>query len=178
MSRMGPFGLRKGMTLAELAGAPREIGIGKYLVSSVPRPHSAFESYALQVTPKTGLSWIKAIGHTIQTSVYGIELQTAFDDLESKLERIYGKGKRTDLLMPGSIWNEPRDWMQAILNKERFLMTMWSAEHGSQLPDALQSVGLVVGAIESDSGFVAVEYAFDNKTESEAEIAAAEDDAL
>jgi len=140
MSKKGPFGFWMGMTLEEVGGEPNEIAPAKYLLVTVPKPHSAFESYALQIIPKCGLSWIKAIGHTIQTSVYGVELQKAFDSLQKKLAASYGKGNRTDFLMPGSIWNEPRDWMQSLLNKERYLMAVWSSEHSSTLTNSLMSV--------------------------------------
>ena len=118
------------------------------------------------------------IGHTIQTSVYGVELQTAFDSLEKKLSATYGKGKRTDFLMPDSIWNEPRDWMQSFLNRERYLLKVWSSEHGSTLADSLMSVGLVVGALDVNSGNISIEYSFENIASAEAEISAAEDEAL
>jgi hypothetical protein len=114
MIRKGPFGLWMGMTREEIGSESNEVAPGKYRVVTVPKPHSAFESFVLQITPKCGLSWVKAFGHKIETSVYGVELQTAFDSLEKKLFATYGKSNRTDFLMPDSIWNEPRDWMHAV----------------------------------------------------------------
>jgi hypothetical protein len=178
MNRKGPFGFWMGMRLEEIGAEPEEVAPLKYRVVNAPKPHSAFESYILQITPQYGLSWVKAIGHTIQTSVYGIELKTAFESLERKLSAIYGKFERTDFLMPDSIWNEPRDWMQSLLNKERYLMTMWSPEHGSVLVDSLQSVLLVVGIFDLNSGYIGIEYSFENISSAEKEISAAEDESL
>lgn len=178
MSRNGPFGFWMGMTLEEVGGAPEKIAQWKYRVVTVPKPHSAFGTYELQITPRCGLSCIEAIGHTIQTSVYGVDLKTAFDSLEKRLSAIYGKGKRIDFLMLDSIWNEPRYWMRSLLNKERYLTTAWSPEHGSTLENSLISVGLVASAIDENSGYIAVVYSFENIASAEAEASAAEDEAL
>jgi hypothetical protein len=178
MSKKGPFGLWMGMSLGEFETAPIEVAPTKYRVTTVPKPHSAFESYVLQITPMNGLAWIKAIGHTIHTSAYGIELRTAFEVMEKKLSATYGKEKKTDILLHDSIWNEPRDWMQSILSRERFLMTEWSAANGSSLPETLSSVALITGAIDTENGYIAIEYSFENAEEAETEIAAAEDEAL
>jgi len=178
MSRKGPFGLGMGMTTADFDTALEEIAPGKYRIASVPKPHSAFEVYILQITPKNGLSWIKAIGKAIQTSVYGIELKSAFDSMKTKLAATYGKNQLSDFLMRDSIWNEPRDWMQSILNKERILMALWEPAHGSTLGDSLSSIALVAGAIDTTSGYMAIEYSFENIQAGETELAALEDEAL
>jgi hypothetical protein len=57
-------------------------------------------------------------------------------------------------------------------------MTVWSSQHSSTLADSLISVGLVASAIEENSGYIAIEYSFANIASAEAEIAAAEDEAL
>jgi hypothetical protein len=178
MSRKGPFGLWMGMRLDELNSPYTEVVRGKYKPESVPIPHSAFESYVLQVTPKSGLSWAKAIGKTIQTSVFGVELKSSFDTMEGKLVATYGKGHRTDLLMNGSIWNEPKEWMMSMVKKERFLMTEWSAKYGSSLVDSLISVFLVASALNTSSGYIAIEYSFENKPMGDTELSALEDQAL
>ncbi len=181
MSHKGPFGLWMGMTTDDLRAAqisPTEVAPGKYQFDNVPKPHSFFESYVAQVAPKAGLSWIKAIGKTTPTSVFGIELKAAFDTLESKLEKTYGRFDRTDLLLTDSIWDEPRDWMQSLLSRERYLMTEWSKANGSNLSDSLISLALVCSAIDTDSGYIAIEYTFENEAAADAEISSAEDDAL
>ena len=164
--------------LDKLGIRSQAISPGKYRLDAVPKPHSAFEGYVVQIAPRAGLSWIKGIGTTIESSVFGLELKGAFDALESKLASTYGRFNRTDMLLPDSIWNEPREWMQSLLNRERYLLTGWSREHGSSLPDSLQSVGLVCTAIDTESGFLGLEYSFENEPLAEAEISAAEDDAL
>ena len=178
MSNKGPFGLWMGMTLEEVGTSLEQVAPGKYITATVPRPHSAFENYVLQIAPRCGLSWIKAIGKTIPTSVFGLELRSAFDAMETKLDASYGRHSRTDVLLPGSIWNEPGDWMQSFLQRERVLMSQWAPEHKSALKDSIMSVGLILCVADSTSGYICIEYSFENGGASDAELAKLEDDVL
>jgi hypothetical protein len=45
MSKNGPFGLSKGMSVEEIGTDLIDIGNSKYCSASVPRPHSSFEKY-------------------------------------------------------------------------------------------------------------------------------------
>ena len=85
--------------------------------------------------------------------------------------------KRTDLLLNGSIWDEPRDFMMGLLNRERYLLTEWSSQ-ATLVSDALAEVGLVASALDGTSGYISVEYSFENAAAAEAEMATAEDQAL
>lgn len=174
----GPFGLDMGMTLKDIGGKPEKVANGKYKLTSVPKPHSAFESYIVQVAPKGGLCWIKAIGKDIQTSAYGIELKSAFNDMKGKLEKTYGKHNITDQLMPGSIWNEPNEFMMAMIKKERYLMAIWNADNGSTLGDNIKQIVLIASPSSRDTGYISIEYSFSNEEACEAELAAQEDGAL
>jgi hypothetical protein len=178
MSSSGPFGLWMGMTANDFSLPLEEVSSCKFWAPEVPKPHSAFSRYVVVITPARGLSWIKAVGRDISTSGYGIEVQSAFEGMEAKLANAYGKSKKIDLLMHDSIWNEPRDWMQGLLNNERFLMAEWSKDTGATLANSLASVALVVGVNDTSTGYIAIEYSFENFADAEAEIAAMEDDAL
>jgi hypothetical protein len=87
MPESGPFGLWMGMKLPDLSAPHEEVAPFKYRITSPPKPHSAFDSYVLQIAPVTGLSWIKAIGKTITTSSFGTDLIGKFDEMEQKLEK-------------------------------------------------------------------------------------------
>ena len=173
----GPFGLEKGMTLKQIDNA-QQVAPGKYKVTSVPKPHSAFDTYAVQIGPQSGLCWIKGVGKELRTSVYGLELRSAFNEMKEKLEQAYGKPEVIDRLLPGSIWDEPKDWMMALIKKERLLAAAWSEKSKATLPIDLQWVGLGARAISTNSGYIAVEYSFINKSDCDAEIAKQEDGAL
>jgi hypothetical protein len=173
----GPFGLERGMPLQQV-GQVQKIGPGMYQVAQVPKPHSAFESYIVQIGPSTGLCWIKGIGKTVQTGAYGTQLQADFHEMKEKLAGIYGVARVSDTLNDGSIWNEPRDWMMGLLKKERRLAAIWSTDRNKAFPQAeFKTVGLFADAID-EQGFLTVEYAFTNEPACEAEIAKAEDSSL
>ena len=174
----GPFGLDMGMTIKEVGGKPEKIANGKYKLTSVPKPHSAFESYLVQVSPKGGLCWIKAIGKDIPTSVYGLELKSAFNEMKGKLEKAYGEHNTIDMLLPGSIWTESNEFMQALIKKERVLAAIWDSESGSTLKDNIKQIGLLANPIVRNKGYIAIEYSFSNVEACEAELAAQEDGAL
>jgi hypothetical protein len=175
---MGPFGLWMGMSLEEIGSEGRELAPAKYKIATVPKPHSAFETYIAMVTPKNGLCWVKVLSPTLQTNVFGASLRAAFDSMEEKLTATYGKSKRTDFIMSGSIWSDPQYWMQSLISQDRFLATEWAPKHGSTLKDSLTSVALIVSTTDTTAGYIAVEYSFENMKSAEAELAAAEDDAL
>jgi hypothetical protein len=171
----GPFGLEMGMTIDEIDTNATEISPGVYKLSKVPKPHSAFESYIVQVGPQSGLGWLKAIGKDIQTSVYGSSLKSEFEDLKSKIEKVYGTGVTRDTLLPGSIWDEPKDFMMALRKKERLLFTAWEKPKNS---DNIVQVGLIASATGTDYGYLSLEYSFENEEKVEQEISALEDDAF
>lgn len=174
----GPFGLGMGMSLKDIGGSPRKIAPGKYELTDVPNPHSAFKKYIVQVAPKNGLCWIKAIGKDISTSAYGIELKSAFNDMKGKLEKSYGEHATTDLLMPGSIWKEPNEFMMGMIKKERFLMAIWNSTKSSRLTNNIKQIGLDAKPNGRDNGYITVEYSFTNEESCEAELSAKEDSTL
>lgn len=124
------------------------------------------------------MCWIKAIGKDISTSAYGVELKLEFEEMNEKLTKAYGAGETTDILMSGSIWDEPKDFMMALIKKERFLMVIWDEEKASDLKENLTQVGLIASPIGRSKGYLLVEYSFSNKENCDKEIAAQEDGAL
>ena len=178
MNKKGPFGIYMGMSLNDVGSNPEQIAPGGYKLTNVPKPHSAFESYLVKATPQYGISMVKAIGKNIETSVYGQELQSAFKEMKNKLFSIYGKHETTDALLPGSIWNEPKDWMQGRLIKERILFAMWSKDKGSQMIDDLNEIALSAEVLNTRMGYIVVEYHFSNDDINNSVIQAQEDDAL
>jgi hypothetical protein len=161
----GPFGLEMGTSVADLKKQMPAIstaGSNKFITSTVPKGHEAFETYGLLATPEHGLCKIMAIGRTVVTSVYGTQLKEKFNDVSDALESKYGKpdsdGKH-DFLNRGSIWNEPQDWMMALRKKERTLFRYWS---GKNLPDNLSTVSIEATAQSTEKGYVIVYYEFSN----------------
>lgn len=158
----GPFGVEMGMPLAELGTPEGEISPGMYHFEKLPKSHPAFEGYIVQATPDQGVCWIKAIGVDIPTNEDGTEFVAAFEEMRSKLQRIYGAHDITRLLDENSIWSEPEDFMAGILNDERLYVAHWSQDYGSDLEPPLIQIGLMAEATNNETGYYTVEYYFEN----------------
>ena len=178
VKKSGPFGIAMGTLIEDLGFNVEEIAPFKYCSLSVPKPHSTFEKYVMEITPTHGVSWIKSISKEINTSPYGVEIKTEFEKMNSKLEKKYGKPELTDMLLPGSIWNEPRDWTQSLINRERILMSQWDIKDRSNIFDGLISIGLIASAYTTSEGYIAIEYTFSNNESAQQEVASLEDDVL
>lgn len=156
----GPFGLDKGMTLQQIRqhGTVRpDTDPNWYLVDTLRNGHPAFEKYMLLVDPQLGLCKIVAVGKDLQTNVFGERVKSEFSDLTAALSSKYGTPTREfDFLRSGSIWDEPRDFMMALVKEERTLMNYW----GNALPDQLQSILLRARALNTTKGYVNLAYEF------------------
>jgi len=82
--KSGPFGLWIGMSLDDFDSDLEQTGEFQYRTFSVPKMHSAFESYNLIVTPNHGLAKIIAIGKNINTQSNGLNIKNKFNDLRLK----------------------------------------------------------------------------------------------
>lgn len=166
----GPLGLQKGLTRDEIEsmiGGSITLVDGStnvYVADSAPKPHPAFENYALVIGEISGLCQIRGLGRDVKTSRHGIQLRSAFSDLEATLTEMYGSAEKIDKLLPGSIWNDPEDWMMGMVQEERFLFARWPQKEGDKLKDQpeIESVALVARAKSSDTGYVILEYTFSN----------------
>jgi hypothetical protein len=180
----GPFGLQAGLSKAQveqMLGAslqPIEGATFLFTTRKLPKPHPSFESYALLVTPGTGLCQIRAIGADIASSSHGLDLRGAFDSMYSSLSEIYGHGQKLDQLLPGSIWHDPQDWMMGLLKKERILQAEWSAGSGSTMRNNLQEVYLVAKATSGDTGYLLLQYNFSNDPQCQEELKNGQRDSL
>ena len=155
-----------------------KIANGKYKLANVPKPHSAFQIYVVQIAPKSGLCSIRAVGNVISTSGFGIELRFEFSKMEGKLKKVYGKHKTSDFLMTGSLWEEPQYFMMGLLKKDRVLAAFWREKEDSTFSDNIKDVTLITNALTTDRGFVAVEYSFTNEEACDSELSAKNDSSL
>jgi hypothetical protein len=164
----GPFGLRMGMSAAEL----RKVADLKVVepeqrplvlqTERLPRHHDAFEGYLLIVSDKVGLCKIVGLGETIAVKPEGKELRSEFEDLEKAIERKYGKHLTRDELEPGSKLSDKKQWMASLHGKERALAAFWDAEERSTLADDIAEIVLDARALSETEGYVRLHYAFTN----------------
>jgi hypothetical protein len=173
-----PFGLRQGMSVKELGAAATPIGGGMYKLTSVPRPHPDFEFYVAQVSPRTGMCYVKGVGRQVRTNGYGAELRSRFVRVRDEISASYGRYRTVDMLLSDSIWAGPRDWMAALAERQRLLFAQWNTETRATLRPHLTTVFVGANAKTSESGFVVVEYYFDNEPGCQQEIESGADAAL
>ena len=168
-SAEGPFGISMGLSksgVASIVGAPlTEVEGQPNVVTTTmpPRPHPSFENYVLKILPTAGVCQVRAIGVTIGSSSHGIEIQRAFNDLTTMVADTYGEYQEVDFLLPGSIWNEPEDWMMALQRNERQLQAEWGQDEGSTLSNGISSIILGTSALSSSQGYLILQYSFENE---------------
>ncbi len=164
----GPFGLRMGMTAAELrqvldVKAPEPDQRPLVLQTErLPRHHDAFEGYLLIVSDKVGLCKIVGLGETIAVKPEGKELRAAFEDLEEAIGKKYGRHLTRDEIGPGSSFTDKKQWMQSLHAKERQLAAFWDAEERSTLSDDIIEIVLDARTLSETEGYVRLYYTFSN----------------
>ena len=165
----GPFGISMGLSksgVESVVGAPLTEVEGQpnlFVTTMPPRPHPSFENYVLKILPTAGVCQVRAIGVTIRSSSHGVEIQQAFNDLTTMVGDTYGEYRRVDVLLPGSIWDEPEDWMMALRQNERQLQAVWDEDKGSTLSNEVSSIILGTSALSSSEGYLILQYSFENE---------------
>lgn len=159
-----PFGLKPEMSLSQLQklGNLGSKGIYNYSIKRLPNGHPDIDDYRLIVTPKHGLCKITAWTDSIKSSSYGDELKGKFESFYEALTGKYGNSKRYDYLKPGSIWNEPNDFMMGLAKKERRLIVFWTKDEGSNLPPDIDAIALTAHSSNNSQGLISIEYELRN----------------
>jgi len=158
----GPFGLQRGMTAGQieaLVGHLKPSDANDCFDSAiVPRPHAAFESYLLCISPTQGLLKIIALGVDIRTNSFGDQIRSAFDLLETALTTAYGDSRGLKRLQEGSIWTDPQYWMMGLLKKEREHLAIWNGP--SVTSKGIYAIVLEVKASSSEKAYIKLVYEF------------------
>ena len=168
-SAKGPFGISMGLSksgVEAVVGTPLTEAEGQpnlFTTTMPPRPHPSFENYVLKILPTAGVCQVRAIGVTIRSSSHGVEIQRTFNDLTTMVSDTYGEYQEVDFLLPGSIWDEPEDWMMALRQNERQLQAVWDQDKGSTLSNGISSIILGTSALSSSQGYLILQYSFENE---------------
>jgi hypothetical protein len=133
-----------------------------FSASSLPSGNSLFDDYRLTIAPKSGLCKITAWISQIADSPYGDSTRAKYDSLYRALSAKYGSSKSFDFLRAGSIWNDSREWMMSLYQKERTLAAFWDADEGSRLPRNLKAISIQAYASSSSTSMISVSYEFNN----------------
>lgn len=176
----GPFGIDMGVDARTVTSCdPSSSGSPSFFqCTTLPKPHSAFEMYSLMSPKQTGVCRISAAGVDIRDGGYGVSTRNKVDEIAEQVKLTYGPWtKKFDFLMPGSIWDDPDDWLMGIAKEDRLYSYAWE----SVTPTAKNNVEDIVvtaKATRSDTGYVYVEINFLNSKECMKAARAAEADAF
>jgi hypothetical protein len=165
----GAFGIAMGQSVDDLNATAVEAGW--YKTTSPPKPHRLFPEVVVQATPKQGVCFVKGVGENFNSDSFGSEVRSRMNTVAEQIALKYGQPTTTDFLMPGSIWNEPDDWMMGLLKGERFYTISWDSKGNTGSLRSLRSIALVVSATSSDTAWIGLEYYFKNEDNCDREIA-------
>ena len=158
-----PFGFDYGMSeeqIVKLLGSDSLMKVegDTYYFSKAPKPDSSFEFYALTISPQKGLLKVTAVSKDIETNVYGDDLVRQFAEINHPLIKAYGEGEEFDFLKAGSIWSEDKQWMMALLRKEREFAHAWEF----LIPtDHITVILLQAKALTPERGYISLSYEFE-----------------
>ena len=100
----------------------KEDGIHLYVTES-----DYFTYLVVGNTPKAGVCKVAGLQNVPNPDKYGVEHRMAFDNIADKIVAKYGEPEsKVDRLLPGSIWDEPQDWLMGLWKKERYLFWDWN----------------------------------------------------
>lgn len=157
----GPFGIEMGMSLQEVTkickSEPKLVENDMYLIEP-PKTNDLFEMYLVNIDPNYGVYRIGAVGKDISTTGHGTAVKSAFNDLVSSIEAIYGKYEKIDDLEYGSIWDEPQDFMMGLLKKERTLIAGWEESTSAILPSSINRIRVAALARSKSVGYLLLGY--------------------
>tara|TARA_Y100001978_G_scaffold147340_1_gene132347 strand:+ start:504 stop:1097 length:594 start_codon:yes stop_codon:yes gene_type:complete len=162
----GQFGLEVGESIESIKNKGVKLQKAEnywYYTRNLPTGNSKLKTYALLVTPKSGLCKIIANTKPTYSNMFGDQLIKEFEFFETALGKKYGKSKEVNYLKSGSIWNRGKDWMMGIKRKERYLRAIWSREYGSNLPSYIYGILLDTEVRKLDEGLISIHYEFTNK---------------
>lgn len=157
----GPFGVSKGSDPTSY-GCSAMNQSGYFSCKAMPKMHPDLTGYVVQAAPGLGTCWVKGISDPISSDSYGSALRAKVDDLAKQLSSVYGKGKKHDELLPGSIWSDANEWTMGLKQNERQYYYEWSPSTGAKMKADLNDVYVSAAGTSSSDGYVSVEFYFDN----------------
>lgn len=164
----GPFGIEIGEEKDDLK-IEKEINNWLYQITP-PSPHKSFEHYAVSYHPDTGVCHLRAIGKEIDTEEYGKAIKSEFTKIKTLIDNIYGEGKLTDEIDTDGYWGADRDWMMSIVKGERTYGAHWDNITAIRDRSDIKFITLSVSGISEETGYLLLDYNFDNTEECDQKI--------
>lgn len=162
----GPFGFEQGHSPSEYRCVKSTTeGI---FTCDAPKPHPAFETYAVQAEENIGICWVKGIGKDLTTSGSGIALRGKAREIADQISTTYGAYTSSDdTVMSGSIWDDFEDWTMANLKDELIYFYQWDLK-GQKQVNGVKTIFVSAKASGKNEGFPIAEFAFTNEPQCDA----------
>jgi hypothetical protein len=161
-----PFGFRMGMSLSDIrarfSATPVEGSPGAFRLTSAPATHPEFESYLLVFSPSQGLCKVVGIGRNFETSDFGTQVRSHYENIKNALVQRYGPGEEYDYVRAGSLWEESRYFMMGLSRGDRTLQTFWIRQKRPDLPENISAIGVQAKAASIREAYINVSYEFSN----------------
>lgn len=151
------FGIQMGKSPSEY-GCQAVTGSTGVYYCDAPKPHSAFENYAVRASDKHGICWVKGIGKDVADNGYGSSTKLKHSELQGALSKAYGEISETsDFIIPGALWDDADEWLMSIKQNQRVYSVAWQNLEMPGKPK-LNQIYLGVNATGSSEGYLALEY--------------------
>ena len=157
----GPFGYNAGDEMPPTVGTNND-GLSFGIVSPPP---AGFDSLAVYGTEKTGICMIRVV-RLIESDPTGREIKASMENAERALSNKYGEPiTRVDNLIPGALYDEPREFMMSLAQDEREYRVEWKVDKGD-----ISGIGLSAHGRNASDGYYIIEYQFTNYDECMVEV--------
>ncbi|MEI7665797.1 MAG: hypothetical protein WCI65_07105 [Synechococcaceae cyanobacterium ELA263] len=133
-----------------------------YKATSILPGNKMFDNYRFFIVKGVGLCQITGWIPVIEDSGYGEQTQARFSQLYEMLTSKYGLSKKFDFLRSGSIWNGSSEWVMSLMQKDRYLIAIWSEQQGSKLPPDIKGIMLNTVGAGPQSALISIQYEFRN----------------
>lgn len=133
LSFAGPFGLNfKSQTPPSSCAQVQ----GQMYMCSPPTPHPDLDKYIMSFVKDVGICFVFG-SKDVQVNSFGSQAKTLYADLIEQLTQKYGEGEDLGKLLPGSIWNEPGDFLMSLVKGERSVMYVINLKDN---PDGIEKI--------------------------------------
>jgi len=148
------FGIEYG---GELPSGAVDVDDGYFRVSTPPKPHSSFETYAVKYHTETGVCFITALSKTFENDKYGTQAKTEYDKLVAALDRKYGpEGDRWEELKAEALWDDADEFAMSLLEGDRNHARWFLPSADSK--NEFNYVQIEINAIDSSKTYIKLDY--------------------
>ncbi len=159
----GPFGLSMGIPLTELVGTMGFKGSEDpfFYEGNPPKPVDGLNSYFAIATKKQGVCKIGASIDVTVVNATGDQIKAEADKVAELLELKYGKyTKKHDYAGQEVYKRNPQFWMMALKEEAVVYGYFWNST--ANLPNNIKSIGVTSNATSLSSGYISIQYEFNN----------------